>query len=230
MADPVRHDYAENFGPALPAQSPAPKQLRAARCASSTSACPSLRISAGTQISVTGDIATGDQFRVSRLDATCHGFTHVDAQAHFLADAPTIEATPLDRVVGPCRVLRWAWRRRRRSGPNASPPPIPAVRKGRSCCSPRLGRKHDSATPEFWRHAPWLNRAAAEWLAGRKPAAVAFDFPQDYPIRLLLDRIEAPFEQHVTHDVLLRGGVTLIEYLVNTAALEGRARCSAPRR
>ena len=59
-----------------------------------------------TQVSVTGDIARGDQFRVSRLDAACHGFTHVDAQAHILADAPTIEATPLDRVVGPCRVLR----------------------------------------------------------------------------------------------------------------------------
>ncbi len=57
------------------------------------------------EISVKGDIAAGDQFRITRLATTCHGFSHVDAQAHFVAHAPTIEATPLNRVVGPARVL-----------------------------------------------------------------------------------------------------------------------------
>jgi arylformamidase len=64
----------------------------------------------------------------------------------------------------------------------------------------------------------------------RKPTAVAFDFPQDYPIRLLLDGHIAPTAEHVTHDVLLRAGVTLIEYLVNTSALRGPRTllCAAP--
>src|SRR5204863_2489927 len=57
------------------------------------------------ELRIKGDIAAGDQFRVSHLATTCHGFTHVDAQAHFVAHAPTIEATPLARVVGPARVL-----------------------------------------------------------------------------------------------------------------------------
>ena len=65
----------------------------------------------------------------------------------------------------------------------------------------------------------WLNRAAAEWIAALRPRALAVDFPQDYPIRLLLDGIAVPDEEHVTHDVLLRQGVTLIEYVANTAAL-----------
>jgi arylformamidase len=185
-----------------------------------------------TQVSVTGDIAKGDQFRVSRLDATCHGFTHVDAQAHILADAPTIEATPLDRVVGPCRVLRLKGvAPEEEIGPDRLATADAGGAEGEILLlASGWDAQRDSATPEFWRHAPWLNRAAAEWLAGRKPSAVAFDFPQDYPIRLLLDRIEVPFEQHVTHDVLLRGGVTLIEYLVNTAALrETRCLlCAAP--
>src|SRR5436305_11476930 len=56
-------------------------------------------------IRVKGDIAAGDQFRVTHLATTCHGFSHVDAQAHFVAHAPTIEATPLSRVVGPARGL-----------------------------------------------------------------------------------------------------------------------------
>src|SRR5947199_10811296 len=57
------------------------------------------------ELRIKGDIAAGDQFRVSYLATTCHGFSHVDAQAHFVANAPTIEATPLSRVVGPARVL-----------------------------------------------------------------------------------------------------------------------------
>jgi arylformamidase len=57
------------------------------------------------ELSIKGDIAAGDQFRVSRINGPCHGFSHVDAAAHFVAGAPTIEATPLSQVVGPCRVL-----------------------------------------------------------------------------------------------------------------------------
>ncbi|MFC3125562.1 cyclase family protein [Pseudoroseomonas globiformis] len=179
-----------------------------------------------TQVTVAGDIAAGDQFRVTRLDATCHGFTHVDARAHILADAPTIEQTSLERVVGPCRVLRLAGispeeeigpDRLSAADPGGAPGEIILLAAGWSAL-------RNSNTPEFWRDAPWLNRAAAEWLAERKPSAVAFDFPQDYPIRLLLDNIQVPFEQHVTHDVLLRHDITLIEYLVNTDDLR-EPRC-----
>ena len=33
-------------------------------------------------LAIKGDIAAGDPFRVSRISMTCHGFSHVDAQAH----------------------------------------------------------------------------------------------------------------------------------------------------
>ena len=75
----------------------------------------------------------------------------------------------------------------------------------------------------FWTEAPWLTLESAQWLAARKPTAVAFDFPQDYPIRLLLEGKEVPKPEHVTHHVLLSHGVTLIEYVCNTS------RLSAPR-
>jgi arylformamidase len=185
-----------------------------------------------TRLSVTGDIAAGDQFRVSRLDAACHGFSHVDAQAHILADAPTIEQTPLSRVVGPCRVLDLRDVRPEQAVDAAR---LAAADPGGAegeilLLSAGWDRQRDWNTPEFWRHAPWLTRDAAEWLLARRPSAVAFDFPQDFPIRLLLDGVRVPFEQHVTHDVLLRAGVTLVEYLVNTAALPGPRTflCAAP--
>lgn len=183
-----------------------------------------------TEVPIKGDIAAGDQFRISRLHGPCHGFSHVDAQAHILANAPTIEATPLDVVVGAARVfdLRNV-RPMEEIGPERLERADPGGKEGDIfLLSAGWDRQRSYQTREFWLDAPWLNRAAAEWLAARKPRALAFDFPQDYPIRLLLDGGVVPFEQHVTHDICLRQGITLIEYLVNTAALaESRVFFSA---
>ncbi len=51
-------------------------------------------------------------------------------------------------------------------------------------------------------------------LLARGPSAVAFDIPQDWTIRRLLDGEVRPLAENVTHNLLLRNGVTLIEYLV----------------
>jgi kynurenine formamidase len=58
---------------------------------------------------------------------------------------------------------------------------------------------------------------------GIRPAAagVAFDFPQDWCIRLVLEGERRPLAENVTHDVLLRDGVILIAYLSNAVALTG---------
>jgi arylformamidase len=185
-----------------------------------------------TQVDVKGDIGKGDQFRVTRLSTTCHGFTHVDAQAHFVADAPTIEATALSRVVGPCRVFDLRDTPANTAiGPDRLASADPGGAEGGIILlSVGWDRQRDYATPAFWTEAPWLTRDSAEWLLDQNPTAVAFDFPQDWPIRLLLEGKSAPNEEQVTHDVLLRNGVTLIEYLVNTSALTEQrpVLCAAP--
>jgi kynurenine formamidase len=187
-----------------------------------------------TRLEIAGDIAAGDRFRISRIEAACHGFSHVDAPAHILADAPTIEATPLHDVVGPCRILRL----HDVSAEQAiSPERLAAADPGGAegeilLLSTGWDTRRGIDTPAFWRDAPWLTREAALWLRDCRPRAVAFDFPQDHPIRLLLDGVTLPIEHHVTHDVLLREGITLIEYLANTTALAGPRTllCAAPLR
>lgn len=183
-------------------------------------------------LAIKGDIAAGDPFRVSRISMTCHSFSHVDAQAHVIAHSPTIEATALSRVVGPCRVLDL-----RDVAPNQA---IDAERLAAAdpggpegeilLLSSGWDTKRDYRTREFWLDAPYLTREAALWLKDRKPTALAFDFPQDYPIRLLLDDKHVPFDQHVTHDICLRAGITLIEYVVNTSSLKNPRTflCAAP--
>ncbi|WP_332685286.1 cyclase family protein [Bosea sp. (in: a-proteobacteria)] len=177
------------------------------------------------ELSIKGDIAAGDQFRVSKLAGPCHGFSHVDAAAHFVAGAPTIEATPLSQVVGACRVLDLS---ARPANAPIEPEHLAAADPGGKdgeilLLAAHWSDRRDHNDKRFWTEAPWLTLESAQWLAARKPSAVAFDFPQDYPIRLLLEGKEVPKPEHVTHHVLLSHGVTLIEYVFNTS------RLSAPR-
>jgi arylformamidase len=50
-------------------------------------------------------IARGDVANLTHLALGVHTGTHVDAPAHFIDGAPTLEQVPLDRMVGPARVL-----------------------------------------------------------------------------------------------------------------------------
>jgi arylformamidase len=52
------------------------------------------------------DMGRGDNLTLSTLRATVHLGAHVDAPSHYGRDAPSIESRPLDRYVGPCRVVR----------------------------------------------------------------------------------------------------------------------------
>ncbi len=67
-----------------------------------------------------------------------------------------------------------------------------------------------------------MTRPACEWLLARDIKAIGYDFPQDRPIRgLLTGDPPAPIEEFVTHDVLLRNGVVMVEYLCNLSAIAG---------
>lgn len=171
---------------------------------------------------IKGDTTRGDLFQATTLRLPCHGFTHVDARRHFFGDGDTIEATKLDDVVGMARVVDLK--------DALANEPIDAERLARAAGDVRQGerlllitawhRQADYRTEAFWRTAPYLTRDAAEWLRAQQVSLVAYDFPQDYSIRLLLDGDVRPIEEHVTHDVLLRAGVHMVEYLTNTETLK----------
>ena len=168
-----------------------------------------------------GDFARGDQYLATRLSMSCHGFTHIDAPRHIMADGASTDALELDAVVGPALVVDLT-----DLAPNQ---PVTAAllesrrpdigRGARVLLKSGWDRQRSPATPEFWHDAPYFTRDAAEWLLARGIRTIAYDFPQDYPIRQMMKGERVPFDQHVTHDVLLRNGVVMIEYLCNTAAL-----------
>lgn len=174
-----------------------------------------------TERSARGDLSAGDIAQVTTIKVSCHSFTHVDARRHYFADGDTIEATPLDALVGDAAVVDLM-----DVEPNeAIEPDKLAERCGHVAAGDRVilksgwHRHRDFNTREFWLDAPYLTGASAEWLLGRGISTICYDFPQDYVIRLLLDGEMRPVPEHVTHDILLRNGVHMVEYLTNTAQI-----------
>ncbi|MEM7043081.1 MAG: cyclase family protein [Pseudomonadota bacterium] len=167
------------------------------------------------------DHARGDLFQVTWQGFAVHGFTHIDSPRHYFPDGKTTDDIGLEATVGPAAVIDLS--------PIAPMTAIDAARletagghvRADEIILFRTGwcEQRSATAPEFWLDAPFLERSAAEWLLARSPRAVAFDFPQDYCIRLLLAGEARPIEEHVSHDVLLRNDVVLIEYLTNTLAI-----------
>lgn len=183
-----------------------------------------------TEVAVAGDVTRGDLARVTTIRVSCHAYTHVDARCHMFADGATIEATRLDDLVGDCAVLDML-----DLAPNEAVGPERLARAGahvkagdKVLFKSGWDRHRSPRTAEFWLDSPYITREGATWLLDRKIQTVAFDFPQDYPIRLLLKGGKPPLADMATHDVLLRNGVHMIEYVVNTAEIrEPRVLLSA---
>jgi arylformamidase len=136
---------------------------------------------------------------------SCRSFTHVDATP-LLCGWKTIEATGLEKVVGFADVVDLM-----DTGPNKATdaaklgPRTTALLPGAKVILRTGWHRHRSFRDRaFWLDSPWLTRDAADVLKARGVATVAYDFPQDYAIRLLLSGAVRPIEEHVTDDVLLR--------------------------
>ncbi|MGF1527057.1 MAG: cyclase family protein [Candidatus Competibacterales bacterium] len=175
-----------------------------------------------TQRRTTGPRSYNNPFQVTWLTTSVHAFTHLDTPRHILDDGFTTDDLTLDQVMGPAAVMDL-------SGDIAPDEALSAARLAAVAPPMAAGEiilfktawetHYPHTVPEYWTRAPYLTREASEWLWDRAPRAVAFDFPQDEVIRLSLHGETRPLAENVTHDVLLRRGVILVEYLSNTHAL-----------
>lgn len=60
------------------------------------------------ELGAVAKLADGEAAEVSRISMSTHCGTHVDALAHVLAGGRTIDAVPLDRLIGPAVVVEAA--------------------------------------------------------------------------------------------------------------------------
>jgi len=152
------------------------------------------------------DMARGDRLTLSTLRTTVHVGAHLDAPSHYGADAPSIEAMPLERCIGPCRVMRVRTRRGARVGVADLTGPIDAPRI--------LLATGTYPDPETWNgDFAALEPALVEHLHRAGVVLVGIDTPSVDPS----DSKDLP-----AHQAFLRTGIAILEGLVLGDVPDGR--------
>ena len=166
-----------------------------------------------------GDLEKGDPFQISVITMPAHAFTHMDTPLHIRPEQITVEAVPPDQLAGTAAILDLTFvdanqaitkSDLKKAGSHIQPGDIVLLKTG-------WDLRRDYLTREYWQEAPYLEEAAAAWLAEHDMKAVGFDFPQDYGIRNVP---VAPPDEQPTHKLILSKGIYLIEYLCNLHQIE----------
>ena len=166
----------------------------------------------GIEIIEWAALARGDAANVSFLRFGAHTATHVDAPAHFIADAPTVAAMPLDVLLGLAHVVEVANDVHAIEAEHvAALVPDGASRvlfKTRN--SAFWG---EPAPHEFHRDFTYITPGGARALVARDVRLVGFDY-------LSVEQFAS--ETFATHMTLLTQGVVIIEGLDLRAVAPGR--------
>ena len=170
------------------------------------------------------DLSAGDVFQTTRIRTICHAFTHADAPLHVDASGADIASMDVATWVGEAAVLDLSDVEENAAitedlldarGDHVGQGDIVLLRTDWDV-------RQDIAQRSFWEESPYLTRGAANWLADREIVCAGFDFPQDHAIRgVALGGAQARAKDFVTHDVLLRRGVGLLEYLAGLRGIRG---------
>ncbi len=144
-------------------------------------------------------IKRGDAANLTHLSLGAHTGTHVDAPAHFIDGAPTLEQVALDRMVGPARVLDVRGRAAIDAG---------AVRGEEIHAGDILLFRTDNserwAKPGFQKDFVYLTRDAAEHLVERDVRTIGWDY-------LSIEQFGS--QTFEVHKLLLGRGILIIEGL-----------------
>ena len=142
-----------------------------------------------------------DNVRESTITLDTHSGTHVDAPSHFLADGATIDATPLEKLIGPAIVLDLTHVQEKITREILQhyndvilPQHIVLLKTTNSLTNPQ-----DLFIPHF----VYLEASGAQYLREKEIYAVGIDYLG----------IERNQPGHPTHKELLGNGVVIIEGL-----------------
>jgi arylformamidase len=147
---------------------------------------------------------------VSRLSASVHIGTHVDAPHHFLNDGRTVEGLPLDVLIGPCYVTQLpdgieAITAEALDGMSL---PMDSVRILFGTSNSHLWARGEN---KFQEDFVAVSEDGAEWLVERGVQLVGVDYLSVAPYT----------DSTPTHRILLQAGVVVVEGLDLSAVSRG---------
>ena len=156
------------------------------------------------------EMRRGDPLTLSAYSLGAHSGTHVDAPMHFVANGASIDKVPLDRLIGPARVIEIA----------DDVQAIDASELGKHDWrgAPRILFRTRSSihgwmtSPLFHRDFAYIAPDAAQLLADANVQLVGIDY-------LSAEQFGAPAAR--THQILLGKGIPIVEGLLLTAVRGG---------
>lgn len=160
-------------------------------------------------------------WQVTSVAMGLHTGSHIDAPLHVFEDGATTADIGLERVIGEASVIDCTTVGERE--------PVDVAVLERGAADVREGDililhtgwsdRAWGTFPSYFTESPYLTPEAAEWLAARKPNAVAFDFFEEYCARLP----DFGSEDFVCHRILLGEGIPLLEQVTGIGQI-GRVR------
>lgn len=151
----------------------------------------------------TANTIAADGFKETLLHMTSHTGTHMDAPAHMLEGAATLDALPADRFCGRAVVVDCAHLRGRSVSPDVLSPYAGAIEKADFVLL-RTGFEALWGTPDYYGDFAVPDAAAIEWLAHAGLKGVGTDAISIDP----MDTVDFP-----NHMVLFRAGMVNVENL-----------------
>jgi arylformamidase len=153
---------------------------------------------------------------VTEVQMVVHHGTHLDAPRHFIADGPTMEEIPLERLYGPGVVWRIDAPDYGIIEPADLERATPRMRPG-DIVFFDTGRARHVNTEAYERHAA-LSPEAAAWLVERGAKIVGVDFTTPD----VSNEKRPPDFNFPVHHTLLSHGVLIAEHMTNLGTLAGR--------
>ncbi len=160
-------------------------------------------------------------WQVTAASQSLHTGSHIDAPIHCIEGGWTTTDIPLDRVIGEAAVVDC-------TGVGESEPvDVPRLEAaGADLQEGDIVLLHTGWSdrcwgtfPDYFTRSPFLTAEAADWLRARRPAAVGFDFFEEYCARLP----DFTSDDFICHRILLGAGILLLEQLTSIGAV-GRPR------
>jgi len=145
-------------------------------------------------------IRRSDSANVSVLSLGSHTGTHVDAPRHFLDGRSTVEAMPIEALVGPVQVIELA-ERRHITAEDLESAAMPSEATRLLLKTPNSRFWNDD---EFHTDFVGLTGDAARWLVERGFVLVGIDY-------LSIEQFRSP--THEVHKTLLEAGAVIVEGL-----------------
>ncbi len=150
--------------------------------------------------------AAGTTFQIGRIEMIANTGTYIDAPFHRFADGGDLSALPLERLADVEGLLIDATEAGRELGV--------ALFEGCDVCGKAVLLRTDWdrhwRTPHYGEGAPFITRAAAEWLVAQDPALVGIDSVN------MDDKADGA---RPAHTLLLGAGIPVVEHLCNLAQL-----------